>query len=295
MSDQTGAVFDLGYKPYEGTRLGRSGAIRAIIKDGMRRVMGIRRKARRKVYPWTLVAFAVLPAVVFIGLAFFLSTFSPDAESPFGGHAEYMGLTGAIVMLFFALAAPELLISDREEGVLSVYSSRPMTAWDYIAARTGALFAVVASFVLFPNILMYLGFAALDADGLGSALVGNLGDMGKVILTMTAYIVGYGAPALLISTYAKRTGPAAGIYLAIMFGSAGFAEAFQDVNFTGARYGTLLSFLQHPEVIRSWVFSQTQTAAPINAGFKPWASLLVIVLVAVITVILMYRRYREEL
>jgi ABC-2 type transport system permease protein len=295
MSDETGAVFDLGYKPYEGTRLGRSGAIRAMIKDGMRRVMGIRRKARRKVYPWTLVAFAVLPAVVFVGLAFSLSAFSPDAESPFGGHAEYMGLTGAIVMLFLALAAPELLISDREEGVLSVYSSRPMTAWDYIGARAGALFAVVASFVLFPNILMYLGFAALDADGLGSALVGNLGDLGKVLMATTAYIVGYGAPALLISTYAKRTGPAAGIYLAIMFGSAGFAEAFQDVNFTGARYGTLLSFLQHPEVIRSWVFDQTQTAAPINAGFEPWASLLVIILVAVISVILMYRRYREEL
>ncbi len=295
MSDQTGAVFDLGYKPYEGTRLGRSGAIRAIIKDGMRRVMGIRRKARRKVYPWTLVAFAVLPAVVFVGLAFFSEHLQPGRRKPVWRPCRVHGADRCDRDAVFALAAPELLISDREEGVLSVYSSRPMTAWDYIAARAGALFAVVASFVLFPNILMYLGFAALDADGLGSALVSNLGDMGKVILTMTAYIVGYGAPALLISTYAKRTGPAAGIYLAIMFGSAGFAEAFQDVNFTGARYGTLLSFLQHPEVIRSWVFGQTQTAAPINAGFEPWASLLVIILVAVITVILMHRRYREEL
>jgi ABC-2 type transport system permease protein len=295
MDERTGAVFDLGYKPYTGTRLGRSGAIRAMVKDGMRRVMGIRRKARKKVYPWILVAIATLPAIVFVGLAFFMNTFSPEADSPFGGHAEYLGLSGAIVLLFVALAAPELLISDREQGVLSVYSSRPMTAWDYIAARAGALVAVVASFVLVPNLMMYFGFAALDSRGLGSALVGNVGDLVKVVAATAAYIVGYGAPALLISTYAKRTGPAAGIYLAIMFGSAGFASAFQNVNFTGARYGTLLSFLQHPEVIRSWVFDQAQTAAPIEAGFEPWASLLVIIGVAVITTVLMYRRYRVEL
>jgi ABC-2 type transport system permease protein len=295
MNEQTGAVFDLGYKPYEGERLGRSGAIRAIVKDGVRRVLGLRRKARRKVYPWTLVVLAILPAAVFVGLAFTLNAFTPEADSPFGGHAEYMGLTGAIVLLFVALAAPELLIPDREEGVLAVYSSRPVTATDYILARSGALFAVVASFVLVPNLMMYIGFAALDNDGLGSALVGNLGDMGKVLVAMVAYIVGYGAPALLIATYAKRTGPAAGTYLAIMFGSAGFAEAFRNIDFVGARFGTMLSLLQHPEVVRSWIFDERQDAAPIAAGFEPWASAVAIALVGAVAAYFMHRRYRSEL
>lgn len=295
MADRTGAVFDLGYKPYEGERLGRSGAIKAIIKDGVRRVMGLRRKARKKVYPWGLVVIAILPAAVFVGLAFTLSAFTPDAESPFGGHAEYMGLTGAIVLLFVALAAPELLIPDREEGVLAVYSSRPLTARDYVMARAGALFAVVASFVLVPNLMMYIGFAALDNQGLGAALVGNLDDLAKVLAAMSAYIVGYGAPALLISTYAKRSGPAAGTFLAIMFGSAAFAQAFRNIDFTGARYGTLLSLLQHPEVVRSWVFDSSQDAAPIAAGFEPWASAVAIALIGVVTGYLMFRRYRSEL
>jgi len=295
MADRTGAVFDLGYKPYEGERLGRSGAIKAIIKDGVRRVLGLRRKARKKVYPWTLVVIAILPAAVFVGLAFTLSAFSPDAESPFGGHAEYMGLTGAIVLLFVALAAPELLIPDREEGVLAVYSSRPLTARDYVMARAGALFAVVASFVLVPNLMMYVGFAGLDDRGLGTALIGNLDDLAKVLAAMTAYIVGYGAPALLISTYAKRTGPAAGTFLAIMFGSAAFAEAFRNIDFAGARYGTLLSLLQHPEVIRSWVFDQSQDAAPIAAGFEPWVSAVAIAVLATLSASLMFRRYRREL
>ena len=242
-----------------------------------------------------MVALAIIPAAVFVGLAFTLNAFSPDTESPFGGHAEYIALTGAIVMLFVALAAPELLIPDREEGVLAVYSSRPMTASDYILARAGALFAVIAGFFLIPNLLMYVGFAALDSRGLGSALIGNLDELIKIIAVMTAYILGYGAPALLISTYAKRTGVAAGIYLAVMFGSVAFAEAFQQIDFTGARFGTLLSILQHPEVVREWVFDKTPTAAPTAVGFDPWTSAVVIAAVAVLTGYLMHRRYRSEL
>jgi len=295
MTDRTGVVYDLGYKPYEGERLGRGGAVRAVIKDGVRRVLGIRRKARKKVFPWMLMGIAVLPAVVFIGLAFTLSAFSPDAQSPFGGHAEYIGLVGAIVLLFVALAAPELLIPDREEGVLAVYSSRPLTARDYIAARAGALAIVVGSFMLLPNLLMYIGFAALDDRGLGAALIGNSGDLVKVLLAMAAYMVGYGAPALLIATYAKRAGPAAGTFLALIFGSTAFAEAFQRIDFPGARFGTLLSFLQHPEIVRSWVFDKPQDAAPTGAGFEPWVSAVVIALLAVLTGYLMHRRYRREL
>ncbi len=295
MTERTGAVFDLGYKPYEGQRLGRSGAIRTIIKDGVRRVLGLRRKARKKVYPWSLVGMAFIPAAVFVGLAFLLGDFVPEAESPFGGHAEYIALTGAIVLLFVALAAPELLIPDREEGVLAVYSSRPITAWDYILARAGSLVAVVAAFVLVPNLMMYIGFAALDSRGLASALVGNADDLLKILAAMLAYIVGYGAPALLIATYAKRTGPAAGTFLALMFGSAAFAAAFERIDFVGARFGTLVALIQHPEVVRDWVFDQRPDSAPTAAGFEPWASAVVIILIAGLTAFLMQRRYRSEL
>jgi ABC-2 type transport system permease protein len=295
MTERTGAVFDLGYKPYGGQRLGRTGAIKTIIKDGVRRVLGLRRKARKKVYPWSLVAMAFIPAAVFVGLAFFVGDFIPEADSPFGGNAEYIALTGAVVLLFVASAAPELLIPDREEGVLDVYSSRPITAWDYILARAGSLFAVVAAFVLVPNLLMYVGFAALDSRGLASALVGNVDDLFKIVAAMVAYIVGYGAPALLISTYAKRTGPATGTFLALMFGSAAFAEAFQRIDFVGARFGTLLALIQHPEVVRDWVFDQRPTSAPTAAGFEPWASVVVILLIAGATAVAMHRRYRDEL
>ncbi|MDJ0923036.1 MAG: hypothetical protein QNJ77_00630 [Acidimicrobiia bacterium] len=296
MVDKAGVVYDLGYKPYEGQRLGRSGAIKAMLKDGLRRTFGIRRKARRKIYPWGLVVLAFLPAIVFVGLAFALSSFAPDAESPFGGHAQYISLVGTVIILFVASAAPNLLIPDREEGVLSVYSSRPMTAWDYIWGRVGALALVASAFFLLPNLLMYVGFAALDEAGLAAALIDNLDDLLKVLGTMVAYVIGYGAPALLISTYAKRVGPAAGIYLAVVFISPGFAEMFRTLDFPGSRFGTLIAVLQHPEVIRNWVFDESQGSVPMSAvGFEPWVSILFIALVGAGTMYLMARRYRLEL
>lgn len=292
----TGAVFDLGYQPYEGERLGRSGALKAMIKDGLRRSFGIRRKARTKVYPWVLAGIALLPAVVFVGIAFIFSTFSADAESPFGGHAQYIGLVGTMVALFVASAAPGLLVPDREDGVLAVYSSRPLSAVDYMLGRVTALVLITSTFLVIPNLIMYIGFAALDERGFGSALVANVDDWGKILITTLAYVIGYGAPALLIATYAKRVGPAAGTFLAVLILSPAFAEGFRVLDLGFARYGTLISIAQHPEVIRNWAFGESQSnIAMIEVGFDPWHSAVVITAVALATAYLMTRRYRREL
>ena len=134
----SGAVFDLGYQPHDGPRLGRSAAVRTTLRDGIRRVFGIRRKARRKILPFLLLGMALIPAVVMVGLAFFMNQFG-ISEGEFGTALDYFGWTGNLMILFCALAAPELLVPDRSDGVLSVYASRPLTTGDYLAARAAAL------------------------------------------------------------------------------------------------------------------------------------------------------------
>jgi len=208
-----GVVYDLGYTPYEGDHLGRRGAIRSTYRDGIYRVLGIKRRARKKILPWTLAAFAVLPAIVFVGFAFLLTTFSPDAESPFGSHADYFELTGTVVLLFVALAAPELLIPDRREGVLSIYSSRPLLPDDYVGARFVSLLTVIAGFMLIPQVLMYVGFAALDADGFFSTLWSNAGDIPRILASTAVYAVAYAPIALLVATIANRKSAATGVFL----------------------------------------------------------------------------------
>ena len=112
MSTQ-GAVYDLGYKPHDGERLGRSSIMRAIFIDGLRRSMGLRRKAWSKVLPWALVAAAMVPALWFVGLTFFVSGLDVEDLGGLTSPSQLFQIIGTMAMLFFAHFAPTLLIPDR--------------------------------------------------------------------------------------------------------------------------------------------------------------------------------------
>ncbi len=294
MSDR-GVVFDLGYKPHDGDRLGTSGAFRATVKDGLRRVLGLRRKARKKVFPWLLLGVALIPAIVFIGLAFFQGNFAPDADSPFGGYEEYLGFVGTVLLIFSALAAPELLVPDRVEGVLSVYSSRPMRARDYVGARAAALLGLVAAFLFLPIILMWMGFSALGPDGFFNEATDGASDLARALVSSVVYVLAYGVPAMLPAIFTKRTAPASGAYLAVMLFSVPVADLLVSSGITGSRWAALLSFIQHPHVVRDWIFGTVNRDLPTDAGFGSIWSLLVILAVAALTVFLGMRRYRREM
>jgi ABC-2 type transport system permease protein len=295
MSDR-GVVFDLGYKPHDGPRLGTKGAVRATFKDGVRRVLGIRRKARKKILPWILIVLALLPVVVVIGAAFLLSDFDlgDGGDSPFGGHAEFFGWVGVLVLMFAALAAPQLLIPDRVEGVMAVYSSRPMRARDYVAARAASLTALMGAFLLVPQLIMYLGFAGLDDAGLVTGLVDRADDLWKIFAATAVFVVGYGAPAFLVSTFMKRTGGATAVYMGVMILTPILAALLTETGATGSKYAALTVLSQHPPVVMDWIFDQASIElAPADAGWDPWVSLAVIAAVAVVTGVLAIRKYRS--
>ncbi|MEN8114356.1 MAG: hypothetical protein ABFS21_08200 [Actinomycetota bacterium] len=295
MSD-SGVVFDLGYTPYEGERKGRRGAIMTTYRDGLARVFGIRRRARKKVLPWILLTFSVLPAIVFVGFAFLLSTFAPDAQSPFGSHAEYFGITAGTVLLFVALAGPELLIPDRREGVLAVYSSRPLRPDDYIAARTASLLTVIAAFMLVPQTLMYVGFAALDADGFFRALVSNAPEIPKILLATAMYSLAYAPLAMLISTVTQRRAAATGTYFGILLvGTILAAALLEATTLPGRKFAALLAFGEHPQFVSDWIFGIVGTHDNVVAtsGLDPWVSLVAILVIAAVSSFIVVWRYRR--
>ena len=54
----TGTIYDIGYRHYDGPRLGRRGAIGAIVGAGLRAVFGLGRSGRSKIIPWGAVMLA---------------------------------------------------------------------------------------------------------------------------------------------------------------------------------------------------------------------------------------------
>ena len=295
MTDRSGAVYDLGYAPYDGERLGRSGAVRSAVKDGVYRVLGLRRKARRKVLPWSLLGVALVPAAVFVGLAFLVSDFTPEAESPFGGFTDYFVLVGTLVLLFVSLAAPELLIPDRREGVLDIYSSRPLLSLDYLAARAGALVIVMGGFLLIPQIGMYIGFAALDDAGFFSAVVSDAGTLLRILGATAVYVLAYVPLALFIAAFVDRKIVASVVYVFVLIGASGIGEFLVEVSdLPGARFAALLAPIDNADYVMRWIFGEgSPEALPFRAEFNPQLSLAIILVIAVAlssAVVVRYRR-----
>ena len=63
-----GSIYDLGYRKYDGPRLGRRHAVRALFGHSLRVSYGIGRGGRAKIAPIVLGGLAIIPAIVGIGV-----------------------------------------------------------------------------------------------------------------------------------------------------------------------------------------------------------------------------------
>jgi ABC-2 type transport system permease protein len=284
-----GVVFDLGYRPHDGPRLGRSGARRALFGDGLRRVLGIRRRARRKVLAFVLVAIAVVPALFFVAIGVVAGQFDPGAT--FFGHAEYFDLTGTVALLFVALAAGELLIPDRVHGTLAVYASRPLTTLDYVTGRAASLAVVVFSFLWLPHVILFLGRAWVSPSGFGSYVADHGAAVWETAAASAVYLAAFAPAAFAIAAVSRSVSISAGSFLAVMTISGPTTGALVDADFP---FVGLFAMQHHPGYVKDWILgASTRSWVPDRAGFDPVVSLGVIAIVAVAAAALVIAQYRR--
>ncbi len=150
-----GAVYDRGYRPYEGPRGGRRAATAALYRTSLRRAIGLRRPWRQKLAPAVLLAIAVVPAVINVGVGY-LTRDTPAEGFQFITYREYIGVSSAL-LLFVALVAPDIVCPDRRQKVLPLIFARPLVGRDYALAKIGAIFSCVFAFALLPQVVLYVG------------------------------------------------------------------------------------------------------------------------------------------
>jgi ABC-2 type transport system permease protein len=294
MTDQTGAVYDLGYEPYEGERRGRSGARRTIVADGVRRVLGLRRKARRKVMPFTLIAIAVIPTIVFVGIGFVVPIDTSELGLP-DLNADMFSLGGTIAMLFTALAAPELLIPDRSDGVLSMLSSRPLKPVDYVLSRFAGIFAVVGGFLVLPQVVLYVGQAGTDPDGLLSGIANHADNLPKVLIVTVAYTAAFVPLGFLIAGYSKRKAIASSVYIAVMLGLTILGDVIvRQSDIAGGKWLSLATPINMADGVNRWIFDSPDPDSLLNAAdVHPALALVSLAVIAAASMALVLRRYRR--
>lgn len=291
MTDQV--IYDRGYRTYDGEHTGPSGARGAVYKDGIRRVLGLGRKAREKVYPWTMIAVAVGMAAIVIGVHWFIGDLGQALAEGVPSYGELFDLYSWIGLLFIAFAAPWLLIPDRTRGVLSVYFSRPLTVDGYLTSKVGAFATVVGGIYLVPQLVLHIGLGLISDDGFLTYMGENLDVLWKVPVITLAFIAMHGALAFLLSAFVNRPGIASAAFLGVLIPGRFIAGQISQASFPGARWTSLLAFDHLPRIIRDALFRDTVSYPAEAVGFGGWTAAAVIAIAAVISMIFVRSRYRR--
>lgn len=282
---------DRGYQPYGGPRLGTSRAVRAIIRDGVRRALGLRRKARRKVLPWLLIGMTWMMTCIYLIIIWFQDTTSIQVFDN-----AYTALLGSIILfglIFTSYAAPEMLVPDRTSGVLNVYFSRPLRVGHYLAAKGGALAAVIFGFWTGPLLFYHLGLAFLSREGFASYLGSKLEVLWQIPAVALCYMFTYGSVALVCAALFKRVAAATAVCIGLIF-SFNIAVTITVVfSETTARWLSLLAFEQHVTNLREWIFGEGGAEMMQRVGLDPWVSALVIAVLTAVAALLVKLSYRK--
>jgi ABC-2 type transport system permease protein len=196
-----GAVYDRGYRPYEGPRGGRWASVGALWRASMRRALGLRRSWRQKIAPWALLAVVSVPAVVWVGLGY-LTRNTPTSGFEFITYRQYVGVSSALVA-FVAITAPDIMCPDRRNRVLLLIFARPIDGAGYVLAKVGAIVALVFSFGFIPQVVLFAGRMLIDDSPLGY-LRDNLDVVWKVPVAVAALAFYYGTFGLALASLTSR-------------------------------------------------------------------------------------------
>jgi ABC-2 type transport system permease protein len=246
-----GAVYDRGYRPYDGPRGGRVAAVLALYKASIRRAIGLRRTWRQKVLPFGLLAVVCIPAAVNVGIGYATRN-SPLEGFSFFTYREYVGVSSSL-LLFVAVCAPDVICPDRRQRVLPVIFARPLTGSDYVLAKLGAIASIVFAFSFLPQVLLFVGQTLVSKDGSLRYVRDNAEVLWQVPVAVVVLAVYYAAVSLAISSLTPRRVVAGAAIFGVTIISSIVAVILEEADALGGR-GTLFNVLALPLEVRDLVF-----------------------------------------
>lgn len=209
MTQSTAEIYDLDYQHYDGPREGRVRAVRSLWVNSFRTVLGLGRGARAKILPGLMFLFVITPAAGIVLLA----SISGDSDALWN-HEDYYSLISIFLLLFSAIIAPEVLIPDRREGVISLYLVRPLTIVDYVAARWSAFAVVAFGLALSGQTLLLIGFL-LAADNPAEYLRDNWLDIPRFVAGGAIVALFITTIPMAVSAFTTRRAYAAAFVIAV--------------------------------------------------------------------------------
>lgn len=291
----SGAVYDRGYRPYDGPRGQRGAATFALYKASIRRALGIRRSWRQKLAPFVLLGIVTIPAIVNVGIGYITRNESLLRDRiEIITYREYVGVSAAL-LVFVALTAPDVICPDRRQRVLPVMFARPLTGLDYVVAKVGAITTIVFAFSFLPQVVLFVG-NMLVSDSALDYFSDHLDVLWKVPAAASLLAVYYALVGTAIASLTDRriVAGAAMIGLFLITSIASGILLGEDYEWQGGSPAGLVNVLGLPLLLRDLVFlGQIHPRAALNGvdngGLLAVAAYALVLLVAAAVLL---RRYR---
>jgi ABC-2 type transport system permease protein len=229
-------IVDRTYRRYEGERGGIGTSIRATARHSIERSLGLKRTVWQKILPVVSIAFAYIPAIVFVGVvALIPERVREDNFLP--SYAQYYGYIIAALVLFMAFVAPEILCTDRRSGMLGLYLASPLDRNTYLLAKAMAITTVLAIVTVGPLMLMLIANTILGNGPNG------FDEWMKVFIRILAGGLGaagiYTALSMCVSSFTSRRAAASATIVLTLLASSAVARNLVE---NGGASPSLLGF-----------------------------------------------------
>jgi ABC-2 type transport system permease protein len=149
---ELGVIHDIGFRRYDGPRLGRGYLLRSLYVESLKGAYGLGRSAKSKVMPILLLVAITLPALI-ISLVAGLT----NADKLPLAYTSYAVDLASVISVFVASQCPASVSRDLRYRVMPLYFSRPLSRSDYVLAKFAAMTTALFALMAIPLVVLYFG------------------------------------------------------------------------------------------------------------------------------------------
>ena len=295
-----GEIYDLGYRNYDGARLGRRYAVRSLFILSLRNVFGLGRSPLPRVLAFGLVFLAFVPA---IGVLIAGAVVGPGDFEILEPHDYYASIQ-VVMILFIAAMASDLVGNDRKNNTLALYFSRPIKRDDYALAKLLALATSLLALTLLPLLLAFVG-NWLGARDSTKWFTDNVSDLIPIILSALLVSSLLASIGVVIASYTTRRAFALiSVIGAFLVSFVATSVLIGLLSVAWARVVILLSPIYVSRGLTLVLFGEVPAVSPDSATAEPedqiafadlpsWVWVAAILAQTTIATLLAVRRYRR--
>ncbi|MFE6159006.1 ABC transporter permease [Streptomyces sp. NPDC056486] len=212
-------IHNIGYRNYDGPRLGRAYARRSLFSQSLRGAYGLGRSAKSKVLPMILFAVMCVPAAIMVAVA--VTTKANDLPLD---YTRYAIVLQAVISLYLAAQAPQTVSRDLRFKTVPLYFSRPIEHSDYVRAKFAAMSSALFVLTAAPLLVLYVGALLAKLD-----FADQTKGFGQGLVSVALLSLLFSGIALIVSAITPRRGFGIAAVIAVLTISYGAVSTVQAI------------------------------------------------------------------